>query len=425
MVSRLKEPVFILGVGCTRFGNLLETPEIKGLTLQELAARAAAEAFADAGIEPNEIDAVIVGNVTMQTSNMPATYSQIAKWVGAQFKAGVHIDGACSTTNIGVTLGAMGIASGVYRKVLIVGLESTLSQPKKFSPYERVSIPTEEMWLWTDACVNQAYSVPQGYDIFPTYNGFIAQAYCRKHGVSIEDFDKGMFELCRTRRLHGSMNKKAILQQTLDDEAAGYGFSDPFEFWVSAYNPFLAWPSRLRSVVTAADGASAVILSSADGIDPNAPMPVEVKGWGVTVSDLPWYGDDPTYMAYDRISFDKAYAMSGIQPADIDYLHVHDCSHISSICTAELSGYLPEGRGLTLARDGSLRFDGSRPMSTHGGRHAFGHAWAASAGADTYEAVKQIRGLCGDRQIPKAPHTAVVHTHGYAMVSTVMVYEGR
>ena len=154
-------------------------------------------------------------------------------------------------------------------------------------------------------------------------------------------------------------------------------------------------------------------------------MPVQLKGWGVTISDLPWYGDDPTFMQYDRMSFDKAYAMADIQPAEIDYLHVHDCSHISSICTAELSGYLPEGKGLDLAREGALRFDGDRPMSTHGGRHAFGHAWAASAGADTYEAVKQIRGLGGARQIPRAPHTAVVHTHGYAMVSTVMVYQGR
>lgn len=424
-MSGLNQPVYIVGVGCTRFGNLLETPEIKGLTLQEMAARAVAEAFADAKVEPRDVDAVIVGNVTMHTSTMPATYSQIAKWTGTQLKAGVHIDGACSTTNIGVTLGAMGIASGVHRTVLVVGLESTLSQPKKLSPYQRESIPTEEMWLWTDYCVNQAYSVPQGYDIFPTYNGFIAQAYCRKYGISVEDFDKGMFELCRTRRLHGSMNPKAILQETLEDEAARYGFTDPYEFWTSPYNPFLAWPSRLRSVVSAADGASAIVLSAADAIPADAPMPVEVKGWGVTISDLPWYEDDPTYTHYDRVSFDKAYAMSGITPDDIDYLHVHDCSHATSICVAELSGYLPAGTGLTLARDGELRFDGRRPMTTHGGRHAFGHAWAASAGADTYEAVKQIRGLCGPRQIPTAPHTAVVHTHGYAMVSTVMVYQGR
>jgi acetyl-CoA C-acetyltransferase len=63
-------------------------------------------------------------------------------------------------------------------------------------------------------------------------------------------------------------------------------------------------------------------------------------------------------------------------------------------------------------------------MSTHGGRHAFGHAWAASAGADTYEAMVPMRGLAGKRQIPVPPEISVVHTHGYAMISRVLVLRG-
>ena len=127
MANKLKEPAYILGVGCTRFGNLLETPEIEELSLQELAAEAAREALADAGLGPQDMDAVFVGNVTMPTSQMPATYSQVANWLGTQFKAGVHFDAACSTTNVGASMAAMGIASGAYDKVLVVGLESTQS----------------------------------------------------------------------------------------------------------------------------------------------------------------------------------------------------------------------------------------------------------------------------------------------------------
>ncbi|MCB9651913.1 MAG: thiolase family protein [Deltaproteobacteria bacterium] len=422
--KRWKEPAHILGVGCTRFGNLLETPELAGLGLQELAAMAAKEALADAGMGPQDVDAVFVGNVTMQTSQMPATYSQLANWLGTRFKAGVHFDAACSTTNVGATMAAMGVASGAYDRVLVVGLESTQSQPDGLSPYARTTIPTEEMWLWTDQCVNKAYSVPQGYDIFPTYNAFVAQGYCRKYGVSLEDLDRGLFELCRTRRLHGAMNPKAIRQQTLEDEAKAMGFDDPWAFWTSRYNPHVAWPSRLYSVVTPADGASAMVIGRGDEAVAGASAPVELKGFGVSVMDLPWYDDDPTVMPIDKESFSKAYTMAGIQPGDIDYLHTHDCSHIMSICSAEASGFLPEGQGLAYAREGRLRFDGDRPMSTHGGRHAFGHAWAASAGSDTYEAVKQIRGQAGPRQMPKAPKTAVIHTHGYAMISTVLVLQG-
>ncbi len=424
MSGKLNDAVQILGVGCTRFGNLLETPEIKGLSLQELAAIAAREALEDAGLSPQDVDAVFIGNVTMQTSNLPATYSQLTNWLGTKFKAGVHFDAACSTTNVGASMAAMGIASGGYDRVLVVGVESTLSQPKPLSPYERVTIPTEEMWLWTDYCVNQAYSVPQGYDIFPAYNGINALAYCRKYGISLEELDKGLFELCRTRRLHGSMNPKAINQVSLEDDAKNHGFANPWEFWTSRYNPYVAWPSRLYSVVSPADGASAIVLGRASAAVPGASAPVGFKGFGISVMDLPWYGEDPTVMPIDEKAFKKAYDMAGIGPRDIDYLHVHDCSHIMSVCVAEVSGYLPKGQGLRYAKEGRLRYDGDRPMSTHGGRHAFGHAWAASAGSDTYEAVKQIRGAAGERQIKKAPRVAVIHTHGYAMISTVLVLEG-
>jgi len=202
------------------------------------------------------------------------------------------------------------------------------------------------------------------------------------------------------------------------------GFDDAWEFWTSRYNPHVAWPSRLYSVVTPADGASAIVLGRPEEAVAGASDPVELKGFGMSVMDLPWYTDDPTVMPIDEQSFQKAYEMSGITSDDIDYLHTHDCSHIMSICVAELSGYLPQGQGLKYAEEGRLRFDGDKPMSTHGGRHAFGHAWAASAGSDTYEAVKQMRGQAGSRQIQNPPKTAVIHTHGYAMISTVLVLEG-
>lgn len=416
-----KSGVSIIGIGCTRFGDILDTPEIKGLSLQELAAKAAIEAMKDANVTPQEIDAVYFGNAMVHTSQLPGTYSQLSRWIGGQFKEGVHFEAQCSTTNVGASLAEMGIQSGYYNKVLVVGVESTLSKPKDLSPYEREHISTELSWRWTDFAVDQAYSVPQGYDIFSTYNGLIGLGYCRKYGISLEEYDKCMFELCRTRRLHGSMNPKAIIQETLEDEAKRHGFDDPYEFWTSRYNPIVSWPMRLRSAVTAADGASAMVLCRSDEAKYKVDKPVELLGHAIVYSDLPWYDEDPTIWPSDKLAFERAYRRTGIRPDEIDYLHTHDCSHISSICSAEVAGYLPEGEGLKYAAEGRLRYDGDKPMSTHGGRHAFGHAWAASAGSDTYEAVRQMRGIAGGAQIRPFPETSVIHTHGYAMISTVLV----
>ena len=196
----------------------------------------------------------------VHSSQLPATETQIAKWTGMQFKAGVHFEAQCSTTNVGAAMAAMGIASGVYDSVLVVGVETTRTKVKGMSPYAREELPSEQVWLWTDMAVNQAYAVPQGYEIFSVYNGIPAQAYCRKYGISIDDYDRGMFELCRTRRLHGSMTPKAFSQETLEAEATRLGINDPYEFWRSTHNPFMAWPSRLHSMVRTADGASAMVL---------------------------------------------------------------------------------------------------------------------------------------------------------------------
>ncbi len=425
MRNKLRERVAISGIGCSRFGDLLETAEIKGLSIQELTAGAVKEALDDAGLTGQDVDAVFAANAMTHSSQLPGTYSQLSKWTGTQFKSGVHFEAQCSSTNVGAALGAMSIAAGTYDTVLVYGFETTRTKVKGFSPYEREPLSHQQTWLWTDMAVNQAYGVPQGYDIFSTYNGLIALGYCRKYGISIEDFDRGMFEICRTRRLHGSMNAKANIQEKLEDRASREGFTDAFDYWRSdKHNPFVAWPSRLLSLVTTADGASAMVLTRADLAGQGKSRPVEFKGFGISHSDLPWYGEDPTFWEFDKRAADAAFAMAGIAPADIDYLHTHDCSHISGICTAEMIGYLEPGKGLAAARDGRLRFDGDRPMSTHGGRHAFGHAWSASAGTDTYEAVLQMRGKAGARQIPKAPEISVIHTHGYAMVGSVIVLGG-
>lgn len=418
---KLRDRVFITGVGCTPFGDLLSSPSIQGLSLHELTALAAQEALDDAGMSAQDIDAIFAGNAMVHSSQLPGTYSQLSKWLGMELKAGVHFEAQCSTTSVGAVLAAMAIAAGVYDHVLVVGFETTLTKVKGLSPYERERLDMEQTWLWTDCAVNQAYSVPQGYDIFSVYNGLVAQGYCRKYGISIEEYDRGLFEICRTRRLHGSMTSKAILQETLEDEAKRFGYDDPYEFWKSTQNPFLAWPTRMRSLVTTADGASAIVVSRGNENKNGKNPPIEILGFGISQGDLPWYGHDPTRWPLDQCAFDRAYEMAGITGRDIRYLHTHDCSHISGICTAELSGFLPEGQTLKYAEEGRLRFDGDRPMSTHGGRHAFGHAWAASAGSDIYEAVKQMRSQSGPKQINPEPELSVIHTHGYAMIATVVV----
>lgn len=62
----------ISGVGRTRFGELLETPELKGLSIRELTARAVKEALDDAGLTGRDVDAVFAGNAMVHSSQAPS-----------------------------------------------------------------------------------------------------------------------------------------------------------------------------------------------------------------------------------------------------------------------------------------------------------------------------------------------------------------
>ena len=73
-----------------------------------------------------------------------------------------------------------------------------------------------------------------------------------------------------------------------------------------------------------------------------------------------------------------------------------------------------QGEGWKYFIDGRTAFDGDKPINTNGGRCSFGHAHAASGLADIYEAVMQMRGVCGERQVKKLPKTAFIRGFGGA-----------
>ncbi len=420
-IGSLKEKPVITGVGCTKFGSVLTTPEIKGLTFQELACEAAFEAIDEAGIDPKEIDAFYIGNMVSHISHLYSHNTQMADWLGLQLKPSIHFATACSTTNTGVGLAAMGVASGKFRNVLVLGCEILSSEPTD-DPIKRKAVDPGTLWYWTDFGVDQAYAYHHAYDIATAYGALPTLGYAKKYGVPMDKMDDVMCAVHRAVRIHSAANKKAFVQTTLEQEARKAGFKDIYEFWKSRKNPFLAWPVRVKSALNTVDGASAYIISSkkeAKGYFKKEPVSVEGFHW--TSSNYPWYGRDPTDWDLDRTAFQTAMKMAKIKPKDIDYLDVHDCMQIYQLILSEQAGYFKKGEAWKAFLEGRTLYKGDKPMNTAGGRHGKGHAFAASAGAEIYEAVKQMRGEAKGRQIKDEPETSVVHNHGYGMHTAVTV----
>jgi len=412
----------IIGVGCTKFGNILETPELKDKTFQEIAAEAAFEAMDDAKISPEEIDGFIVGNMLSHTSQVYSHATVLSEWLGMRLKGGFHFDTACSTTNTGLGIAWEMIMSGKCKNVLLVGAEILSSAPKETNPLDRKAIDASTLWEWTDFGVDHVYAYHHFYDIGSAYGAFPTIGYMRKNGLSFEEMDRAMFAVNKAVRKHSSMNPKALLyaKGTLEEEAKKEGFASVEDYWKSSNNPFFAWPTRLFSALNVADGATASVIS-AEPEKYAKKTPVDILGFHWTTANYPWYGADPTDWPQDKLAFQEAYKMAGIKPKDIDYLYVHDCMQIYQLIISETAGYIPEGQAWKYALDGKIMFDGERPLNVSGGRHGGGHAFEASGGFETYEIVKQMRGEAGGRQIKSKLDIAVQHNHGYGMHTAVTV----
>jgi acetyl-CoA acetyltransferase len=97
-----------------------------------------------------------------------------------------------------------------------------------------------------------------------------------------------------------------------------------------------------------------------------------------------------------------AYESAGLGPADMDCVEVHDAAASAELVIYEQLGLAKPGDGAALIRSGETRLGGSLPVNTSGGLLARGHPIGATGLAQIVEAVLQLRGAAGGRQVPGA-----------------------
>lgn len=112
----------------------------------------------------------------------------------------------------------------------------------------------------------------------------------------------------------------------------------------------------------------------------------------------------------------RAYAMAGLGPREVDFAELYDCFTIVPIIEAEELGLCGRGEAGNLFAEGHAAFDGRLPINTHGGMLLHPHAGAAGGLFGIIEAVRQRRGECGARQV-KRHEVALVHSEGGIMSS--------
>ena len=177
----------------------------------------------------------------------------------------------------------------------------------------------------------------------------------------------------------------------------------------------VADPFTVRDCCLVTDGAGAFVLSRAEDAQRGPHAPIYVLGnatacWNRQISSM----HDLTVSAASQ-SGAQAFAMAGLQPKDIDVVELYDAFTINTLLFLEDLGFVKKGESGAFVASGAIAPGGSLPVNTNGGGLSCVHPGMYGIFA-LIEAVRQLRGHCGERQIAGA-QLALAHGNGGTLSS--------
>ncbi|MBU6281057.1 acetyl-CoA acetyltransferase [bacterium] len=384
MSESIRDKVAVVGVGCTKFGDLYDS------TYEDQVCDAAFAAFDDAGLGPDDVDAAYVGTYLPHSQGGKAGIS-LADPLRLYGKPITRVENFCATGTDAFRNACLSIVSGQHDVVLVVGSEKLKDRPGRGIP--RIG-----------------HQLLGKGNTAPGLFALAANRYMHEFGVTRSTLAK----VAVKNHWNGKRNALSHLRMEVTEEQV-----------LNA--PMIAWPFGLFDCCPTTDGAAAAIVCRPEIARKLGKDYALVKGAALAVATgRPYY--DPTfdYLGFrsTQAAAKAAYEQAGIAPSDVDLAEVHDCFTWTEITNVEDLGFFPKGEGWKAVEEGKTRVDGSIPINPSGGLKSFGHPIGASGVRMIYECVKQLRGQCGERQV-KDPEIALAHNvGGPGAVSCVVVLGG-
>ncbi len=344
-------------------------------TMYQIMAESARGALADAGLTIRNVDGVFTTGIGMGGMGLVGFCDYLN--VTPNYLDSTSIGGSSFVAHTAHAAGA--VASGLCEVALIVYGSSAASQ--------RFAVGTGGFGGSPDPC--DQYEVPFGVTTVGSY-AMIAQRHMHEYGTTAEQ----LAEIAVTMRLHASMNPLAKYREpiTIEDVLASRIISSPL---------------HLLDCCIISDGGGALVVTSAARARDLKKKPAYILGTGETVRHAARGTRDFLEIAAaqsGRLAFERA----GVAHKDIDMAMVYDSFTITVLATLENLGFCKRGEGGAFVSGGRLRFDGELPLNTDGGGLSSNHPGMRGIFL-VIEAVKQLRGECGPRQVKDCK---IVLAHG-------------
>lgn len=352
--------VHIAGAGMVRFGKYPVD-----VTFEKLAVGAAEAALRDAGVPRTAIEALFVGHVF----GGPVAGQRVAADLGI---AGIPVsnhENYCASGATALREAWMAIKAGMHDICLVIGAEKMTDRVKG-------GVAPDP----SDLDAMQGFVMTAGH-------AMSARRYMADHGVGRDQIAM----VAVKNHAHSQHNPFAQYQTpvSLEQVLGARTIADPLG--VLDCSPI-------------SDGAAAVVVCSPDGlkrlgIDGRRP---EVRGIGLVSGTLRNGLYDLNEEDVSRRAGEQVYAQANIDPADIDFVEMHDCFTIAEIVRMEGLGLIPRGEAAAWATDGRTAIGGTLPVNPSGGLLSRGHPVGATGVAQICEMFWHLTDRAGARQVEGA-----------------------
>jgi acetyl-CoA acetyltransferase len=343
-----------------------------------LLSRAAIDAVADAGLERDAIDGLIL------SSSIPQPFqtnpAELAEYLGLApaYAAMAPYGGRPATDVIGLARSA--IHAGLATNVLVLSADDFAT---------RLGIDGAiELYMKS---FDKTYELPFG-PLIPTAFALMAARHMHVYGTTPEQ----LAAVAVTIRQHGLLNPHSEVKSEL---TVGGVLDD-----VVVSSPL----TRSMLALISTGGAQGFVVTSR----PRGEQPVAVRGYGercgfFSLTQAP----SLVHFEHIRAASDAALQQADVGLDDLDFVEFYDPAVIVPLILLESIGFCGPGEAGSFVEGGAATLGGRLPMNTHGGTLAFRHPGMGAALDSVVEAVTQLRGAAGSRQVPGA-ELGLVHGQG-------------
>ncbi|WP_017934949.1 acetyl-CoA acetyltransferase [Nocardioides sp. Iso805N] len=353
----------------------------------ELMAQASRRALAEAGLRPDQVD----GLASTSQGTLPPT--DVGEYLGLRPRwiDSTSVGGASWEVMLAHATDA--IAAGHADVVLLTYGSTTRADLRKGLRTASINWGSRGPLQW---------DAPYGHTLISKY-AMAARRHMHEYGTTIEQ----LAEVAVSARYNAQDNPEAYYRDpiTVEQVLSGPMIADPF--------------TKLHCCIRS-DGGAAVVLVAEDRVTDLKTKPAWVLGTGEATSHMLTSQWEDLTVGPAAVTGPLAFQRAGLTPADVDVAEIYDAFTYMLLATIEDLGFCEKGEGGAFVEKGSLRLGGSLPTNTDGGGLSACHPGQRGLFL-IVEAVRQLRGECGPRQVPDARIACVSGTGGWFCSSGTVI----